>query len=304
MAKTLKEVLESFDFNRAALAKQRLQNLRHQGRKVRGARIANLMRAAGLREEEMDETDLDQLDEVLSADAKAEDWIHDFVHSTAPQFQGKTKKERIKMALGAYYHKVRHKDGEGLSEAYQSYSGRSHGHAYGGGGFGRREREDDEYHVPDPVSHAPVAPVPAKKYIKGTPEHKAAKAASKPINGHPTNEEVEQIDEISLQTMKSAKEKLGQKAYDAHMDDNKYAARHYAGRALKMGSRIKKKEQTLSTVQEGLGSVISSAFQKLKSKISPSTKPTSTPAPATSNAPAPVAKRGVANPRNTGDDAY
>ena len=84
MAKTLKEVLESFDFNRAALAKQRLQNLRHSGRRVRGARIANLMRAAGLREEEMDETDLDQLDEVLSADAKAEDWIHDFVHSTNP----------------------------------------------------------------------------------------------------------------------------------------------------------------------------------------------------------------------------
>jgi hypothetical protein len=47
-------------------------------------------------------------------------------------------------------------------------------------------------------SHAPVAPVPDKKYIKGTPEHKALKAASKPINGHPTNkvkEEVEHIEE-------------------------------------------------------------------------------------------------------------
>jgi hypothetical protein len=117
MAKTLKEIFESFDFNRAAIAKQRLQNLRHQGRKVRGARIANLMRAAGLREEEMDETDLDQLDEVLSADATASDWIHDFVHSTNPKFEGKSKKERIKMALGAYYHKSRHKDGEGLGEA-------------------------------------------------------------------------------------------------------------------------------------------------------------------------------------------
>ena len=43
--------------------------------------------------------------------------------------------------------------------------------AYGGGGFGRREREDDEYHVPDPVqsrpqtpTRAPVAPVPAHLY--------------------------------------------------------------------------------------------------------------------------------------------
>ena len=103
MAKQLKEILESFEFNRAALAKQRLSNLRHQGRRVRGARIANLMRAAGLKEEELDETELDQLDEVLSKDASAEDWIKDFVHSDAPQFQGKTKKERIKMALAARY---------------------------------------------------------------------------------------------------------------------------------------------------------------------------------------------------------
>jgi hypothetical protein len=116
MAKTLKEILESFDFNRAAIAKQRLQNLRHSGRRVRGSSVANLMRAAGLREEEMDEEDLDQLDEVLSTDASSEDYIKDFVHSTDPRFEGKTKKERIKMALGAYYGKQRSKDGEGLGE--------------------------------------------------------------------------------------------------------------------------------------------------------------------------------------------
>jgi len=34
---------------------------------------------------------------------------------------------------------------------------------------------------------APVAPVPDKKYIKGTPEYKAYKATKKPINGMPTN---------------------------------------------------------------------------------------------------------------------
>lgn len=37
------------------------------------------------------------------------------------------------------------------------------------------------------ASYAPVAPVPDKKYIKGTPEHKAYKATKKPINGMPTN---------------------------------------------------------------------------------------------------------------------
>jgi hypothetical protein len=47
---------------------------------------------------------------------------------------------------------------------------------------------------------APIAPVPDRKYIKGTPENKALRAKNKPINGHPTNvkEEVEQIEEGDL----------------------------------------------------------------------------------------------------------
>jgi hypothetical protein len=44
-----------------------------------------------------------ELHEALSPDAPASEWIEDFVKSDAPQFKGKTKKERIKMALGAYY---------------------------------------------------------------------------------------------------------------------------------------------------------------------------------------------------------
>lgn len=38
---------------------------------------------------------------------------------------------------------------------------------------------------------APVAPVPDRKYIKGTPEWKANKEKNKPRTGHPTNESVE-----------------------------------------------------------------------------------------------------------------
>jgi len=50
---------------------------------------------------------------------------------------------------------------------------------------------------------APVAPVPDRKYIKGTPENKALKASRKPINGMPTNvkEEAESIDELSKGTL-------------------------------------------------------------------------------------------------------
>jgi len=56
------------------------------------------------------------------------------------------------------------KEAYGSYKGYQSSSGASHGHAYGGGGFGRRNREDDEYHVPD----------------KNTTTHKAAFTVSHP----------------------------------------------------------------------------------------------------------------------------
>lgn len=44
-----------------------------------------------------------QIDEKLTKRMKASDVISDFVHSQDPKFQGKSKKERMKMALGAYY---------------------------------------------------------------------------------------------------------------------------------------------------------------------------------------------------------
>lgn len=51
-----------------------------------------------------EEVELDeQINEVLSKDASAGDWIHDFVHSDNPKFSGKSTAERKKMALGAYY---------------------------------------------------------------------------------------------------------------------------------------------------------------------------------------------------------
>jgi hypothetical protein len=54
--------------------------------------------------EEITEEQLDEMiNEVLGKDATAGDWIKDFVHSDNPKFAGKSKAERKKMALGAYY---------------------------------------------------------------------------------------------------------------------------------------------------------------------------------------------------------
>lgn len=43
------------------------------------------------------------IDEVLSPEDDVKEWIDDFIKSDAPQFEGKPKKERIKMAIAAYY---------------------------------------------------------------------------------------------------------------------------------------------------------------------------------------------------------
>lgn len=61
-------------------------------------------------EEEIDIDSIDQLteeqlDEVLTKKTSVSEFINDFVHSDNPKFAGKSKKERIKMALGAYYAK-------------------------------------------------------------------------------------------------------------------------------------------------------------------------------------------------------
>lgn len=45
--------------------------------------------------------------EVLTKKSPPKEWIDDFIKSKNPKFEGKTKKERIEMALGAYYAKQR-----------------------------------------------------------------------------------------------------------------------------------------------------------------------------------------------------
>jgi hypothetical protein len=79
------------------------------GSKEAGNRVAGAIRKKVLAKEEIEELSEEQLDEmlneVLGKDATAGDWIHDFVHSDNPKFAGKSKAERKKMALGAYYGK-------------------------------------------------------------------------------------------------------------------------------------------------------------------------------------------------------
>jgi hypothetical protein len=109
----MKTKLNTLDnISNKSVARQKLSNLMKSG-KARGALIANKMRTLNMGDD-IDQEDLDALQEVLSKDAKAGDWISDFVHSNNPKFDGKSKKERINMALGAYYNT--HKKKDGISE--------------------------------------------------------------------------------------------------------------------------------------------------------------------------------------------
>ena len=71
------------------------------GKAGKRARLAMTLAKIHKEEAELDQ----QINEVLSKDASAGDWIHDFVHSDNPKFEGKSKKKRKEMALAAYYSK-------------------------------------------------------------------------------------------------------------------------------------------------------------------------------------------------------
>ena len=77
-----------------------------------------------LTEEQLDEI-VSELQEVLGKDAKASEWIHDFVHSDNPKFAGKSKEKRKEMALGAYYAKQRNEEVEGLDEISSNLAARA-----------------------------------------------------------------------------------------------------------------------------------------------------------------------------------
>ena len=73
-------------------------------------------------------------------------------------------------------------------------------------------------------SKAPVAPVPDKKYIKGTPEHKAYKATKKPINGMPTNMK-EETKYVVHYTNKNGEHVNSSKAFDDKAKADAHAAK-------------------------------------------------------------------------------
>lgn len=77
-------------------------------------RFSGIMKATRKQFDNDDKKTNEELDielaEVLSKDASAGDWIHDFVNSDNPKFAGKSKEKRKQMALAAYYAKQKNEE--------------------------------------------------------------------------------------------------------------------------------------------------------------------------------------------------
>ena len=108
----------------------------------------------------------------------------------------------------------------------------------------KEENEIDE--------QAPVAPVPDRKYIRGTPEHKAYKATKKPINGMPTNvkEEVEELDELSKSTLSSYADKASDSARTMPGYGTKAEGSKKTKRMANIVSAMKRKQSVCEEVEE------------------------------------------------------
>ena len=117
------------------------------------------------------------------------------------------------------------------------------------------KKDKRTYHPPKEESHQ--AATTMKHIPNASPALKKAAKDIKPgiagyrdriamLKAGGVKEEVEELDELSMQTMKSAKEKLTSKAYSAHMDDDKRAARNLAGRALAVGAGMNRRARQVA----------------------------------------------------------
>ena len=235
----------------------------HEGGKAgQRARLAKTLK--GFKEQYSEYSIYDELiNEVLSKDASAGDWIHDFVHSDNPKFAGKSKEMRKKMALAAYYAKQRKEEVE-LEE-----------------GLGDKLKE--------------VGKKALEKLGHGSDEDMRKdlqKKAGLPQTGKkPTSEEVEQIDELKKSTLgsyvkgaardMSASRKIATDFEHRAGRAKKSSMKDAAGRlsdkfnaiARKRNAGIGKAVERLTkeeTVEEGWDDMVKSAKDAVKSGPKPS----------------------------------
>ena len=151
------------------------------------------------------------VNEVINKSTPTSDVIDDFVNSTNPKFVGKSKKERIRMALGAKYAMMRKEDFESLDELKHS--------TYYNAAEKRVAQADNVAKMGD-SGIAPEQKLRNKAVNLNVWAHMGEKqkqiraiknslssATKRKLGMHETVEEVESLDELNQQTYFNAAEK-------------------------------------------------------------------------------------------------
>jgi len=185
-----------------------------------------------LKKEETEESTMKYIEEKLTAADPASKWISDFVKSDNPKFAGKSKKERIQQALGAYYAKKRgtNEEVEQVDElrasTYDSASNKRQAQAGTAAKVGAKHASGVLQDKSDKLAYA-AAMAGQKEFLK------TLSPATKRVM---SKEEVEQMDEVNARNSfvatqqaltpraKDVKASVGTTRRDAAVT-NKYARR-------------------------------------------------------------------------------
>jgi hypothetical protein len=211
----------------------------------------------------MEEPVLDELiNEVMSKDASAGDWIHDFVHSDNPKFAGKSDVKRKEMALAAYYSK---QNEETVNEGLKDMAKKTFKALTGGSDKDHLDRLKKDMYGGSEVKYA------AKTLVKHAKDPLGLK-----------KEEVEQIDELSKNTLLSYRVKsigrsgeFEKKGYEAAKKDggagNEKSDKLF-NKADSVATARKRAQEKMreDVVEEGWDDMVKAAQEKVKSGPKPS----------------------------------
>ena len=147
-----------------------------------------------LKKEETEESTMKYIEEKLTAADPASKWISDFVKSDNPKFAGKSKKERIQQALGAYYAKKRgtNEEVEQVDEGRLRRSMRGYA-VLGGYGYGNKVRNQSAGERSREINVG----------LDDKQEKENARRAAEADKAKMKKEEVEQVDEAKKPTVGS-----------------------------------------------------------------------------------------------------
>jgi hypothetical protein len=177
--------------------------------------------------ERMEEPVLNELiSEVMSKDASAGDYIHDFIHSDNPKFAGKSDAKRKEMALAAYYSK---KNEETVQEGLKDFAKKSFKALTGGSDKDHLDRLKKDMYGGSEVKYA------AKTLVKHAKDPLGLK-----------KEETETVEEGWDDMVKDAKDKV------------KSGPKPSGGSGVKQGTRYggsKQKEKPEQDVKEATDTV-------------------------------------------------